>query len=83
MFLNAGSCDVCVHPCSTCNSSAYCLSCVFGYYISSAGTCTNCPSACLTCTSATLCTSCDVGYYLDSGTNACLFCHDTFGDSCR
>lgn len=75
MYLTSSfACDFCVHPCFTCNSSTYCLSCVAGYYLFAAGVCTNCPAACLSCNTSSRCQSCDVGYYLDVATHTCKKC---------
>lgn len=67
----AGTCTLCVKPCSECTSVSSCTKCMSGYYLTGS-TCNLCLSPCTVCTSSNSCSECISGYYL-SGTS-CLIC---------
>ncbi len=73
MFLLAnGSCNQCVNPCLTCNSTSYCLTCQLEFYFNGIGGCNLCSLNCLSCNSIN-CLSCSISYYL-SANKTCMAC---------
>lgn len=67
-YLSNGTCLQCpnISNCYSCDtlSSANCIECASGYYLSLSKTCVTCPSNCLTCSSENVCTSAKDRYYL-------------------
>jgi proprotein convertase subtilisin/kexin type 5 len=78
-YLNATLCSSCseVIPfCLTCQNSYQCVSCDYGYYLSSVLSCVSCIEVmpgCQLCTSGSLCSQCTEGYYLIN--NYCTLCN--------
>ena len=78
-------CLKCDSNCKTCSSSASnCLSCNYGYYLSSSKTCIKCSTLCKTCSSENNCNSCIDNYFPLS--NQCYQCNincKTTNDNCK